>query len=78
MTTDTQDIINVIPEHPPLPDLLATLRQRGLKLRAGRDAEQPRFRTLDIWPSAPASDLWPAIEHHFGALHRLAEAPGTR
>jgi hypothetical protein len=73
MTTDTQYIIVVTTEHPPLPELLAELRGRGLRLRAGRDVQQPRYRTLDVYPPARADGLWPAIEWHFASLHELAE-----
>lgn len=66
--------ITVIEPRPALSELLAQIRLRGLKLRAGRDADQPRYRWLDVLPSERVGNLWPAIESHFSELHSLAES----
>ena len=73
MSTAETTIIAVEPR-PPLPALLEEMKRRGLRIRAGRDPDDPRFRTLDILQPERAGGLWPAIESHFGELHSLAES----
>ncbi len=71
--SDELATITIFEPRPALPDLLAALRSRGLKLRAGRDIDQPHYRWLDVMPAERVGNLWPAIEANFSALHTLAE-----
>lgn len=73
MSTTETTIVAVHPR-PSLAALLAEMKRRGLRIRAGRDPDDPRFRTLDILQPERATGLWPAIETHFSALHTLAES----